>query len=112
MDAADALLKIHGVPGQVVVEEDAGKLEIDAFPTGSGADQHLGSILPAESLLGGCLCSVISAFEDIDTCTGKNFIQLFLNCLDRAQVGGENNDFFVGVLLPDLAQGMNEHRGL
>ena len=111
MDAANALLEVHGVPGQVIVEQDAGELKIDAFPPRRGADEHLGTILATESFLCRGLRTVIPALEDIDTSSGKDLVQLFPDGLHRAEIGREDDDFFVRILLPDLAQGVYEHRG-
>ena len=41
VDAADALLEPHGVPGQVVVHDDARELQVAALAAGLGRDQHL-----------------------------------------------------------------------
>src|SRR5258706_5142631 len=41
VDAADPLLEPHGIPGQVIVDDDARELEIPALPSRLGADQHL-----------------------------------------------------------------------
>jgi hypothetical protein len=51
VDAPDALLHPHGVPGHVVVHEGPAKLEVQALGRGIGADHDLGATL-AEALFG------------------------------------------------------------
>ena len=38
INAADPLLQLHRVPGQVVVEDDVAELEVQTFPAGVGGD--------------------------------------------------------------------------
>src|SRR5205823_3486571 len=42
--APDPLLQVHGVPRKIMVEEHAGKLQIDALSTRSGADEHVRAV--------------------------------------------------------------------
>src|SRR5439155_25781145 len=42
VDAADALLEAHRVPGQVEVDDDAAELEVPSLPARLGADQDRG----------------------------------------------------------------------
>ena len=51
VDAAHALLKAVGVPGDVVVEKDVAALEVDAFAGGLGGDKDLDDAV-LELLLG------------------------------------------------------------
>ena len=52
VDAAEALLDAVGVPGQVVVDEQVGALEVDAFAGGVGRDQDRDVGVLEERLLG------------------------------------------------------------
>ena len=51
VQAADALLQAHGIPGQVVVDHDVAELQVDALATGVGGYQELG--MSTEGLAGG-----------------------------------------------------------
>jgi hypothetical protein len=39
---ADALLKPHGVPEDIVVDDDMAELQVQPFPTGVGGDEDAG----------------------------------------------------------------------
>ena len=65
MDAPDPLLKVHRVPGQVVVEQHAGELEVDPLAAGSRANQDAGTVRPLEPFFCRQLGAVVAAFEDV-----------------------------------------------
>jgi hypothetical protein len=46
VDAADALLDDHRVPGELVVHEDVRELEVEPLGPGAGRDEHGRRVLP------------------------------------------------------------------
>ena len=44
MEPPDALLDLHGVPGQVEVDESLAKLEVVALPADVGRQQHVDAL--------------------------------------------------------------------
>ena len=49
IDATDALLNLHRIPRQVVVDQHPGELKIDTFAADLGRDQNGGAIRISES---------------------------------------------------------------
>ena len=103
---ADALLELHWIPGQVVIDDHVAELEIESLPAGIGRDQHLG--LGRERPLHlAALVHIERAVElrDREAPVGKEFGQ---HGLGRDELGEDQDLEFVIVLLllerPNLVQ--------
>ena len=108
MDAADALLDVHGVPREVEIEEDAGELQVDAFAASSRTHQNPWPILLPEPSLRRCLGAVIPAAKDDDPLARIGGFYLASKQVDGPKVGREDDDLLVRVLLPQGSQPAQE----
>ena len=108
VDPADPLLHGHGVPGQVVVEQDAPDLEVDAFAAGRRAQEKAGAVLAPEVLHRGNLVLDGAALERRDPLRSEDPPELLGEEGQRVPVLGEDDETFVRILAGEIADGPDQ----
>src|SRR5438105_14199497 len=87
-----------------MVEEDAGKLQVDPLAAGSRADEHARAVWPSEPPLSGDLSPVIASFQDLHADIFKLIRDCAFQRLHAAEIRGEDDDLLNRVFIPDLTQ--------
>ena len=100
VNAPDALFDVHRVPRQVEVEQDASELQVDAFTPSGSADQHARAILQPEATFCCNLGAVIATAQHRYPLARKRLLDFACYQIHRAEIGGEDHDFFIRVLAP------------
>ena len=95
VDAAKALLHAVGVPGQVVIDHEVGVLQVHAFASGIGGQQHQHVGVVAEGFLH--LAPVVAVDAAVDGDHGLFAAQRVADAqqqvVERVAVLGEDDDF-------------------
>src|SRR4029077_2790624 len=92
MNAPETLPPAHRVPRQIMIEQHASKLEVNAFAASRRANQHTWTVGPTEPALRCQFRAVVSALEHLNTNAVKACLDCIAKGLDAAEIGREDND--------------------
>src|SRR5262249_15791168 len=112
MNAAYALLKIHRVPRQIIIEEDPCKLEVDSLSACRRAQENLWSVLTLKAPLCRNLRPTVTTLQSLDSLSGKPGLDRGTQAVDAPEVGREDNHFFFWIHVPELLQSAQQNTGL
>ena len=98
VDAADALLDGHGIPWQVVIEQNAGALEIDAFAASGGGNEELGAVFIPKAFGGFDLVFQGPAFDGGELVIAEDLRQFDAEEFQGFAILGEDDEAFALIL--------------
>src|SRR5205807_1861878 len=108
VDTPNALLNVHRVPWQVVVEKHARKLQVDTFAPCCRADQYARSVRAFEAPFGRNLGAVVTSFQDLNAGPDKGRLNRIPKRVHASKVGRKDDDFLVRMHRPEIAKSPNQ----
>ena len=98
------LLQVHWVPRQIMIEQHASELQVDALRVPPQCNEDAWTVGALESALGGKLGPVVASFEYIHASVGEGVVDRGLQRIHAAEIRRENNNFLAGMHSPKIPE--------
>ena len=97
MHAADALLDGHGIPRQIIVEQDVSHVQIDSLSAGGGADEELRAVFCPDFFNRFQLVRKRATFDGDHFGLAIDLFEFFTQEFERFPVLGKDNKSLLGM---------------